>query len=143
MRIVGFFALLVIGALFACDGNNKTGTSEERVQGNDDNVKAEILFDTLVYDLGTITEGEQVIAWFDYTNSGNAPLVIKDIKAGCGCTVPEFSRLPLESGEKKTIKVVFNSRGKAGVQKIGIVVNSNAQVPTVELQLKGIVKRIY
>ncbi len=140
MKIIGFLGLIIIG--FGCvgEGNNR---GNDIVEPSDSLQFAEIKFDTTVHNLGTIREGEQVIAWFEYENTGKGPLLIKDIKAGCGCTLPEWSKLPLEPGEEESIKVIFDSNGKAGIQTIPILVVTNARNPRIELRLESVVKRMY
>jgi hypothetical protein len=101
---------------------------------------AEISFDTLVKDLGTIREGERIIAYYDYSNTGDAPLIITGIKAGCGCTVPEWKKDPLAPGDSENFKVVFDSRGKSGLQDIRITVRSNAINSALDLRLKSSVE---
>ena len=53
-------------------------------------------FDKKDHDFGTIMDGEAQETVFSYTNTGEAPLVITEIKSTCGCTVPQdWSRAPL------------------------------------------------
>ena len=57
-------------------------------------------FDKKVHDFGTIDDGTPVETIFSYTNTGDAPLVVSEIKSTCGCTVPQdWSRAPLLPGE--------------------------------------------
>ena len=44
-------------------------------------------FDKTVHDFGTIMDGQAQETVFSYTNTGEAPLVITEIKSTCGCTV--------------------------------------------------------
>jgi hypothetical protein len=81
-----------------------------------------------------------LVAWFGYTNAGTAPLVIQEIKAGCGCTVPRWDNAPMAPGSSGTIRVVFDSNGKKGAQNILITVQSNAENPREKLYLKAIVE---
>ena len=64
-------------------------------------------FDKTVHDFGTIMDGQAQETVFSYTNTGEAPLVITEIKSTCGCTVPqdlEKSKLgPHPSGNLSTI----------------------------------------
>jgi hypothetical protein len=103
---------------------------------------AEILFEKVENDMGNINEGEQIIVRFDYSNNGDAPLVIQNIEAGCGCTVPSWSRVPLKPGNHESIKVIFNSNGKKGMQNIRISVTSNSSNSPFELRIKGNVNSI-
>ena len=63
MKIIGFLVVLIIGIGCACDGGRAVKTAGEISAGDSPKGLAEIVFDTAVYDLGTIKEGEQVLAW--------------------------------------------------------------------------------
>ena len=55
---------------------------------------------------------------FTYTNSGQSPLVVTDIKSTCGCTVPQgWSREPLAPGASSQFTVKFNGKGANKVSK--------------------------
>ena len=49
---------------------------------------AEIKFDITEYDFGTVNEGEIVEAKYMVTNAGKTDLIISNVQASCGCTVP-------------------------------------------------------
>ncbi len=125
--------------LFACSCGN--GKQDSKIAQGTLKVQSEgmpvIRFDSPEKDLGTVSEGEQLVAWYEYTNSGTAPLVIQDIRAGCGCTVPRWEDTPLAPGGSGSIRVVFNSKGKRGTQNIRITVRSNAENDREELYLKA------
>lgn len=130
--------VLTISAL-SCDRKSlKTSVPETSLEESGSG-QAAIEFDASVNDLGTISEGEQVMAWFTYKNTGDAPLAIQNIDAGCGCTVPSWNDKPLAPGEEESIKVIFNSRGKNGSQNIRVTVYSNAQNSVEELRIKATV----
>lgn len=95
--------------------------------------------DTL-YDFGTINEGEIISRSFEFTNSGNSPLIISNANASCGCTVAEFPREPLAPGKKSAIKVQFTSAGKFGHQEKNITLVTNSSKGNHMLFLKGEVK---
>jgi hypothetical protein len=140
MKIVISISLFICGlGIIGCAGegdNTQQSVNEDRsVQMRQGSIGPEILFDTLVNNIGKIYEGEQVICYYNYQNTGDEPLVIHSIKAGCGCTVPEWNDEPLQINEKEDIKVVFNSSGKRGNQKIRITVTSNAGTPVSSLLL--------
>ncbi|MBV9987387.1 MAG: DUF1573 domain-containing protein, partial [Chitinophagaceae bacterium] len=40
----------------------------------------------------TITMGEQVKLGFRFRNTGDKPLYLTNVKAACGCTVPDYTR---------------------------------------------------
>lgn len=74
---------------------------------------------------GQIMAGESVSHEFEFTNTGNADLIISDASATCGCTVPEFSKEPISPNGKGKIKVVFNSTGRSGMQAKSITIIAN------------------
>ena len=123
--------LWVIGLSFlvACTGQNGShesvnGVSDEIIQGADK--QPVMLFDTLSHDFGTIIEGEMVVCYFEYKNSGTGDLVINSVEATCGCTTPDWSSEPLKPGEKKDLKIVFDATGRSGAQRKVVTVTSNA-----------------
>ena len=78
------------------------------------------------YEFGDIIQGDVIEHVFEFKNSGNAPLILQDVKTTCGCTVPEWPRAPLPPGATAELKVKFNSAGKVGIQNKVITVISNA-----------------
>ena len=84
-------------------------------------------FDRKVHDFGTIDDGAPQETVFSYTNTGDAPLVISEIKSTCGCTVPQdWSRAPLLPGESSQFTVKFNGKGANKTTKT-VTVNANTQ----------------
>lgn len=95
-----------------------------------------IKFNKLEHDYGTIEQGSDGQCEFIFTNKGNKPLILSNVRASCGCTVPQWTREPVAPGEKGTIKVKYNTRITGAFNKT-IVVNSNAVNQTVSLRIKG------
>lgn len=95
--------------------------------------KPEILFDTLAYDFGRVYEGEKVGWYFRFTNTGSGTLVINNVSASCGCTVPEYNNEPVTPGSHGEIKVVFDTDGRSGYQYKTVSVESNGTPESVEL----------
>ena len=92
-------------------------------------------FDKTVHDFGTIQDGTPVETVFSYTNTGESPLVITDIKSTCGCTVPrDWSREPLSPGESSQFTVKFNGKGVNKTSKtVTIAANTAAGRETVKI----------
>ncbi|QLH44419.1 MAG: DUF1573 domain-containing protein [Bacteroidota bacterium] len=101
---------------------------------------AQISFTDTLHQFGRIQEGEIVNYEFEFTNTGEADLLINDTKTSCGCTTPEYPRQPIRAGEKEVIRVIFNSTGKRGYNEKSIVVFSNAQPATQELLIQAEVR---
>lgn len=75
----------------------------------------EIVFDSEVYDFGTVKFGDQKInATFIFTNNSPIDFVIRDVKAACGCTVPSWPEHPIKPGKKGIISATFDPKNLAG-----------------------------
>ena len=100
---------------------------------------AEIKFDKLTHDFGTFSEKNgKVTCTFTYTNIGEQPLMVNRAVAACGCTVPEFTKTPVQPGETGEIKVTYNGEGKwPGHFKKLITVYSNGAVEITRLYISG------
>ena len=99
---------------------------------------AKIEFKTDVIDYGTIEKGADGVRTFEFTNTGNAPLVISSVKSTCGCTVPKKPKGPIMPGETGEIEVKYDTNRVNPIRKT-ITVISNAETPTVALKIKGLV----
>ena len=68
----------------------------------------------------------------------DAPLVIHQAVASCGCTVPEYTKEPIQPGKKGTIKVTYNGTGKyPGHFKKSITLRTNAKTEMMRLYIEG------
>ncbi|WP_179337656.1 DUF1573 domain-containing protein [Winogradskyella ludwigii] len=99
---------------------------------------AKIEFKTDVIDYGTIEKGADGVRVFEFTNTGDAPLVISNVKSTCGCTVPKKPKGPILPGESGVIEVKYDTKRVNPIRKT-ITVFSNADTPTVALKIKGTV----
>lgn len=101
--------------------------------------QAEIKFEKLTHDFGKFSDSSpKVSTVFKFTNTGNAPLVINQAVASCGCTVPQYTKAPIKPGESGEIKVTYNGTGKfPGHFKKSITVRTNAKVEMVRLYIEG------
>lgn len=97
-----------------------------------------IQFETLVHDYGTIVKGADGSCEFVFKNAGKSPLILNNVTASCGCTVPEWTREPVQPGKTGVIKVKYNTMIVSGFNK-AITVMSNAKNSPVILSIKGVV----
>ena len=129
-------ALLLFVAAFSGAVNAQDAKPAETPQADDKNAPA-FKFEVEEYNFGTIKQGENVTYEFKFTNTGVEPLMITNAQGSCGCTVPEWPKEPIKKGEKKNIRVTFNSTGKMGMQDKTVSIISNAKGGTKVLHLKG------
>src|SRR5690606_33908111 len=101
--------------------------------------QAKITFKTDTIDYGTITKGSNGVRVFEFTNTGDAPLVITNVKSSCGCTIPKKPEGPVAPGASSTIEVKYDTN-RVGPIRRTITVSSNASEPMVALKITGEVK---
>jgi len=104
--------------------------------------KAEIKFDKLTHNFGSFSEKNPVQeCTFTFTNVGQAPLVINQAVASCGCTVPSYPKAPIKPGEKGEIKITYNGKGKfPGHFKKTITIRTNATTEMTRLYVEGVME---
>ena len=100
--------------------------------------KAEISFKKTTHDFGTFAEElGNVTTEFEFTNTGNAPLLITRTAASCGCTTPEYPREPIAPGKSGVIKVTYSAKGRPGVFQKTVYVFANTDPEKSTLIIKG------
>jgi len=97
-----------------------------------------IVFDKLSHDFGSFKEsaGLQSVT-FEFTNKGNAPLILNAVNASCGCTSPEWTRQPVVPNAKGMIKVTYNPANRPGSFGKTVTVLSNAENNNIVLTISG------
>jgi hypothetical protein len=120
LTVLLFFGLLTLGV-----------SAQEKV--------AKIEFKTETVDYGDIDKGSDGVRVFEFTNTGNAPLIISKVSSSCGCTIPKKPEGPIQPGERGEIQVKYDTNRPGPIRK-AITVLSNADTPTKILKIKGNVK---
>ena len=149
-----FICLLMFSAaLISCD-KNKEESNKTIYENSSDSAAAapeketpktesitEITFEEKEFDFGTLNDGEIKTHTFKFKNTGNAPLLVSDTRADCGCTTPSFTKDPVMPGQEGKIEVKYNSTGKGGqtVSKT-VTVIANTEPSDTKLTIKAVVK---
>jgi len=69
-----------------------------------------ISFDKKIHDFGDIVISDGAVkCTFTFTNISDSPIVVHNIISSCGCTTPQWTRSPIQPGEKGKVEVVFNN----------------------------------
>ena len=98
--------------------------------------QAKMEFKQETIDYGELNKGADGVRVFEFTNTGDQPLVISDVKSSCGCTVPEKPTAPIAPGAVGTIKVKYDTNRVGPIRKT-ITVYSNAEEPVKAIKIKG------
>jgi hypothetical protein len=80
-----------------------------------------------VANFGTVIEGKKVEVKFRFKNTGSKPLLLTEVRAGCGCTTPDYTKEPVAPGKEGWVTGVFNSDNQQGQVHKYIMVRSNAR----------------
>lgn len=97
---------------------------------------AELSLESNAIDYGMVEQGSDGTRTISFTNTGDAPLIISNVKASCGCTVPTYSKAPVAPGEKGEITVQYNTK-KIGKFTKTVTITSNAQKVTHQFKITG------
>ena len=90
-------------------------------------------------DYGKVSrETDNGVRVFEFTNTGNEPLLITNAQSTCGCTVPSFSKEAIAHGATGKIEVKYNMNPGPIRKTITIESNaSNVDSGRVALKIKG------
>ncbi len=120
-KIILLFAVI---AGFALNASAQTDT------------KPEFKFAEEKHDFGKIPQGTPVTTNFEFTNIGEEPLILTEVKPTCGCTIADYTKTPVKKGDKGIIKITYNAAVAAPFNKT-IIVTSNAKTPQKYLNIIG------
>lgn len=111
----------------------------EMVQAAQSKPLTNIALSEAQFDFGKIKKGDQKEHVYEVTNTGENPLIISQVKPGCGCTVPDYTKDPILPGQKGKITLKFDSSNfdglvnkqaevYANVEKAPIVISFSADI---------------
>lgn len=145
----GILMIAAVGAMLftSCKDNNSNASEKVKAENVETaaerdaqaTVYPEISFEEEEHDFGNITKGEAVEHIFKFTNTGKAPLVITNASSSCGCTVPEFTKDPIQPGETGEMLVKFDGSGKGQVTKT-VTVTANTEAGKERIRIKAFVE---
>lgn len=130
-------ATLAAAPTSATDGSSSTVQAADPAVEVPTGPLTTVSFGESTFDFGDVDEGEMVTHLYKFTNTGKEPLVIKDAKGSCGCTVPKWPKTPIPPGEQGEIQVEFNSKGKTGKQSKRVTITANTDPAQTFLTISG------
>lgn len=119
-------------------GNNAISARSDAAQANPVNAgpTTSVKFEKPTHDFGTVTAGETVTYKYKFTNTGNEPLIISNVKASCGCTTPSYTKEPVSPGETGYIDVQYRASGNGNVTK-NVTITANTTPAKTMIYLKA------
>ncbi len=133
-----FTISLFLVAAFALQHTYGCKSSSGNNEGKKDG-EPKIEFEKTEHDYGTIEQNGNGTTEFVFKNTGDAPLILSNVRSSCGCTVPKWPKDPIAPGESASINVKYDTRRTGSFSKT-ITVYSNAGTSPILLRIKGTVK---
>ncbi len=134
-KVLPYFIAMAV--LTACNNADSTSSSAPAVTNSDAGAAADSSNYTSIewiggtfQDMGSIKDGQVIEVTYKFKNVGNTNLIINDVAAGCGCTVPEKPGKPFAPGEEGTIKAKFDGTGRKGINDKYVEVKANTKPNT-------------
>jgi hypothetical protein len=91
------------------------------------------------YSFGWVRRGRVVKIEYEFKNTGNDTLHLKDIEVTCGCTVADFPHYPIKPGDTGMILITFDTKDKYDRQsRISTIISNATNSPTI-IKFKGVV----
>ncbi len=87
-------------------------------------------------DVGRVEQNTPVEVSYKFTNTGQAPLMIKNVRTSCGCTAGKYEKEPILPGESSEIVVSYNAKAPGKFSKT-ITVYTNTANTVNQLYIKG------
>ncbi len=132
MKRLILFSILLFSVLIVSAQTEKKEAQVTKKQNG-----PEITFKTLTHNYGEIYYGSDGNYNFEFTNTGNEPLILTKPRSSCGCTVPHWPKEPILPGESSAIKVTYNTHKNGSFNKTVTVYSNALKNKTVVLRIKG------
>ena len=128
----------VLLASTACNNSSANNATTGKNAGQDTvNFTTAVWADSL-QNFGTLEKGKQVKIVFHVKNTGDKPLFISSASPSCGCTVADYTKSAIPSGETGEVTASFDSNhGAAGKIHKSIAVVSNTSPARTTLVFEG------
>ena len=134
MRNIAIILFITLGV--SCQNSSKkSATKELKSQGT-----PKFEFQEEFHNFGSLEAGEVVAFNFQFSNIGDGPLIIKNVKTECGCLVVNYPEKAISPGQSDFIEVVFNSAGETGNVYKEIEIYSNIENVIQKINIAATVK---
>ena len=109
----------------------------EMVQAAQSKPLTNIALSEAQFDFGKIKKGDQKEHVYEVTNTGENPLIISQVKPGCGCTVPDYTKDPILPGQKGKITLKFDSSNFDGLVNKQAEVYANVEIAPIVISFSA------
>jgi hypothetical protein len=132
MKKTALIALALL-SLAACKEMDKKSTpvesmSKEEIQKavtDTTNFTTLVWIDSVIQPLGKLKKDKDIEITWRFKNTGDKNLIIENVTASCGCTIPEKPEQPFAPGQEGVIKAKFNGSGSGSITKqVHVIANT-------------------
>ena len=127
--LVCLIAMMTMGAVNA---QEKKSEAQETPQHG-----PKIVFAEREHNYGTIQKGGDGNCVFTFTNTGDEPLILSNVRASCGCTTPKWTQKPVMPGKTGEIGVRYNTNNLGGFTKTVTITSHAVNEARVVGKIKG------
>lgn len=127
--LVCLIAMMTMGAVNAQEKKNETQDANQH--------GPKIVFAEREHNYGTIQKGGDGNCVFTFTNTGDEPLILSNVRASCGCTTPKWTQKPVMPGKTGEIGVRYNTNNVGGFTKTVTVTSNAVNEARVVVKIKG------
>ena len=131
--------LIFVSAIISACNTNSGVNASTHDQQKEVEMAPRMTFESSTTDFGEIRQGENIVVFFTYKNTGGKDLLVYEVIPSCGCTTAKLDKSPLSPGEKREVEVSFNSEGWSGHQQKSITFKTNGEPDYATIVLKGFV----
>lgn len=131
---------LVCIIIICCITNALIHSQQSNNQLNIENPDAKegVEWKSKVVDLGQLQHRVPATAVFEFTNTGEKPVLITNARGSCGCTNIKYTKEPIQPGNTGQVSATYNAVAIGNFSK-SVTVHLNIQNGVHVLRLKGIV----
>lgn len=133
-NFVYLIALFLVFGLTTVEAQNNptSADQEENIMMNG----PVMTFESLIVDYGIIEKHSEPLRIAKFTNTGTEPLIIKNARGSCGCTVPTYPKDPIMPGEEANIEIRYATDREGSFSK-KVTLTTNMVGDPVVLTVKG------
>jgi hypothetical protein len=130
MKKFSVLILLTSITFFCCKNKDKNADAKhealaKKAMVDTSNFTTIQWLDTM-YNFGSIQQGEKVTIKFRCKNTGTKPLVLTNVRPGCGCTVAEYAKEAILPNKEGWVIASFDSKKFCGEVHKTVLASSNS-----------------
>jgi hypothetical protein len=108
------------------------------------NTFAELMWNTTTQKIEVHPLQASETLFFDFTNTGDKPITIVELKPNCGCITGKVEKKTYAPGESGAVQVIFNLQGRLGAQLKGLtVITDEASAKRTKLHVNTTIPKTY